>query len=451
VVERFGQDLRYVHPWKTWLIWDGRRWAEDTTAEAVRRVKMTQGALYTGTADRLKALGDASEYDVAKAERGLLVKLLNHATRWEDARAIGRSLDLVKSERGVPALPDDFNRHPFLLNVLNGTLDLKTGQLRPHQREDLLTNLAPVTFDPKAECPQWDAFLHRIMGGNQELIAYLQRVVGYALTGDVSEQCLWFFHGTGANGKSTFLVTILSMLGDYAMQAVGDLLIVKKNESHPTERADLFGKRFVSTIETEEGKRLAEALMKQMTGGDKLRARKMRQDFFEFEPTHKIILAANHKPIVRGTDYAAWRRIKMVPFTVTIPEDEKDKKLAAKLRAELSGILNWALRGCLEWAAYSLAEPDEVSQATKDYRLEQDTVERFITECCTVLPQARVKVTALYEGYGKWSGDKFTTQPQFNERLRAKGYESKRESHGYFWRGLALADSRAAEDEYEPE
>ncbi len=327
------------------MVWDGRRWAEDTTAEAVRRVKKTQGALYDATADRLRELGDAGDCDITKAERTRLVKFLNHIIKWEDARAIGRSLELARSEPDVPALPDDFNRHPFLLNVLNGTLNFRTGELGPHERADLITNL-----------PLWDTFLNRIMGGNKDLLAYLQRVVGYGLTGDVSEQCLWFFYGIGANGKSTFLFTILAMLGDYAMQGVADLLIVKHNESHPTERADLFGKRFVATVKTEEGKRLAEALMKQMTGGDRLRARKMRQDFFQFDPTHKIILAANHKPVVRGTDHAAWRRIKLVPFTVTISDEEKDKKLPAKLRAELPGILNWALRGCLEWMSRGLGE-----------------------------------------------------------------------------------------------
>jgi putative DNA primase/helicase len=278
------------------------------------------------------------------------------------------------------------------------------------------------------------------MDGNRDLITYLQRVAGYGLTGDVGEQCLFFFHGSGANGKSTLLGALLGLLGDYGMQAVNDLLIVKHNESHPTERADLFGKRFAATIETEEGKRLAEALMKQMTGGDKVRARKMRQDFFEFDPQHKIVLAANHKPTIKGTDFAVWRRIKMVPFVVTIQEEEKDKSLPEKLRAERAGILNWALRGCLDWQRHGLAEPDEVRQATAAYQAEQDTVAKFLAECCLVHPEAKVKVAALFDAYGKWSGDKYTSQPDFNDRVRAKGYESKQGTGGYyFWRGVALA------------
>jgi putative DNA primase/helicase len=452
VVERHGADLRFVHPWKTWLVWDGVRWSQDTTAEAVRRVKETLGALYDEATVRLKELPPAGKGgdDENAAERVMLLKLIRHALKWEDARAISRSLELARSEPGIPLLPGDLDRDPFLLNVLNGTLDLRKGELRPHRREDFITKLAPVRFDPQAQCPRWLKFLDRIMAGNRDLITYLQRLVGHGMTGDVSEQCLWFFHGGGANGKSTFLLTILAMLGDYAMQAVSDLLMEKKNESHPTERADLFGKRFVATIETEEGKRMAEALMKQITGGDRVRARKLYKDFFEFEPTHKIVLAANHKPAIRGTDHAAWRRIKLMPFAVTIPEEEKDKALPAKLKAELPGILNWALKGCLDWQAHGMGEPEEVMQATDLYRAEQDTVEQFLTECCVRIPEARVKVAALFETYGKWSGDKFTTQPKFNERLRAKGYASNRESSGYYWHGIGMPASQGAGDGYEP-
>jgi putative DNA primase/helicase len=442
---RHGIDLRFIHPWKAWLVWDGRRWAEDTTAEAVRRVKDTQGALYDWVADRLKELRNAGDDSMA-AQKDRLVKLLNHAIKWEDARAIGRSLELLKSEPDVPVLPYNLDLDQFLLNVLNGTLDLRTGQLRQHMREDLITKLAPVFYDPSATCLLWLKFLDRIMDGNRDLINYRQRVVGYGLTGDVSEQCLWFFYGTGANGKSTFLATLLAMHGDYGMQAVSELLMVKNHKSHPTERADLFGKRFVATIETEEGKRMAEALMKQMTGGDKVRARKMRQDFFEFAPTHKIILAANHKPSVRGTDHAAWRRIKLVPFAVTITDEEKDKALPEKLKTELSGVLAWAVRGCLDWQRNGLAEPEDVHQATDAYHSEQDSVQGFIGECCVVRPEVRVRASALLEAYHGWSGDRLMSLQAFGQRLREKGFVSKRgHGGGYFWHGIGLSQNGAGE------
>lgn len=233
VVKRHGSDLRYVHPWKTWLVWDGKRWAEDVTGEVVRRVKDTLADLYRSVLARIKELGDDEE---AVAEKNRLGKLVNHALKWEDARAITRSLELARSERGVPALPAQLDADPFLLNVLNGTIDLRTGQLRPHRREDLITKLAPVEYDEAATCPLWLKFLDRIMDSNKDLIGYLQRVVGHGLTGEVSEQCLWFFHGAGANGKSPFLGTVLAMLGDYGMQAVSELLMQKHHESHPTDR-----------------------------------------------------------------------------------------------------------------------------------------------------------------------------------------------------------------------
>jgi putative DNA primase/helicase len=298
--------------------------------------------------------------------------------------------------------------------------------------------LAPVAFDSAATCPLWLDFLNTVMDGNADLITYLQRVAGYCLTGDVSEQVLCFLHGSGANGKSTFLATLLALLGDYGMQAVSELLLLKANESHPTERADLFGKRLVATIETEEGKRMAEALMKQLTGCDKVRARKMRQDFFEFEPTHKILLAANHKPVVRGTDHGSWRRIKLVPFTVTIPDDERDKRLPAKLRAELPGILNWTLRGCLDWQKYGLGEPEEVRQATDAYRAEQDAVATFVAECCFAHPSAKATPAALYDAYTKWSGDKLMTLRSFGDRLEALGYPRDRGNGVRFHTGVGL-------------
>jgi putative DNA primase/helicase len=445
LVARHGGDLRHVHLWKTWLEYDGVRWRPDDSGEVMRRAKDTVDALYQDAAAAIKRIGKEMEQAADEGIKNALAvkltwaeKLQRWALKSEQARLLEAMLSLARSD--LPVSHDKLDADPFLFNVQNGTIDLRAGRLREHQREDFITKLAPVEYHPDATCPIWDRALLRWMGGNGDLVTYLQRVVGYGLTGDVGEQCLWFFHGTGANGKSTFLGTALAMLGDYAMQAVSDLLLVKNHEAHPTERADLFGKRFVATIETEEGKRMAEALMKQMTGGDKVRARRMRQDFFEFTPSHKIILAANHRPAVRGTDHAVWRRIKMVPFTVTIPEEEKDKALPEKLKAELPGILAWAVRGCLDWQRYGLGEPDEVRQATATYQAEQDTVQGFLAECCFVHAEARVKSAALLEAYHEWSGDRVMTAPAFRERLKDKGFSAPQRGHGgaYFWHGIGL-------------
>jgi putative DNA primase/helicase len=213
------------------------------------------------------------------------------------------------------------------LNVQNGTLDLKTGELLPHRQEDLITKLAPVDYDPAADCPRWEAFLHRVMAENNDLVRFLQRAAGYALTGDVSEHALHFLYGTGRNGKGTFLETFLAILGDYATTVDANLLVAKRNDDHPTGLTDLDGRRFVATQEVEDGRRMAEALVKKLTGGDLIKARRMRENNYEFDPVHKLFLAANHKPEIRGTDEAIWSRIMLVPFEVFIPPVERIRNL----------------------------------------------------------------------------------------------------------------------------
>jgi putative DNA primase/helicase len=448
LVERHGDDLRYCYPWRQWLVWDGRRWRLDETAAAVRRAKDTVDAMFREAADQVRKLGGALA-KAADEHKPRLQMALDNATAqltwWtksEDARRINAMLEMARSEEGIPVLPDQLDNDPFLLNVLNGTLDLRTGRLGPHRREDYLTKMCPVEYRADARCPQWEKCLARVMDDNDDLVGYLQRVTGYGLTGDVREQCLWFLHGTGANGKSTFLGTVLAMLGDYGMQAVSELLLAKRSESHPTERADLFGRRLVATIEVDEGKGWAEALMKQLTGGDKVRARWCFKDFFEFPPTWKIFLAANHKPAVRGTDHGNWRRIKLIPFTVTIPEEEQDKTLGEKLRAELPGILAWAVRGCLEWQREGLGEPEEVRRATDAYRAEQDTLGAFLEEACFVHPEAKVQASKLLEVYQEWSGDKLMTQKTFAARLEERGYVSRPgHANRKYYHGLGLPET----------
>jgi putative DNA primase/helicase len=386
------------------------------------------------------------------SDKASLKKLFNHCLKWENAGRMTACLELARSEPGIPILPAQLDSDPYLLNVLNGAIELKTGKLREHRREDYITKLAPVEYDPDAPCPLWEKSLSQWMDGNDDLVGYLQRVIGYCLTGDVNEHALWFLYGTGANGKSTFLGTLLAMLGDYGIQAVSELLMERKHEAHPTERADLFGRRFVATIETDEGKRMAEALMKQMTGGDKIRARWMKKDFFEFSTTQKIFLAANHKPVIRGTDLAVWRRIKLVPFTVTISDEEKDKYLSDKLKAELPGILAWAVRGCLEWQENGLGEPDEIRQATAAYQAEEDTLAAFLAECCQLHAELEWRASDLFAAYQRWTGDKLMTPKAFGQKLKAKGFQSTR-GHGGVrsWKGLGLLAQPESDSESMPE
>jgi putative DNA primase/helicase len=261
------------------------------------------------------------------------------------------------------------------------------------------------------------------------------------LTGDTGEQCLLILHGSGANGKSVLLEVLGSMLGAYAKQAAPDLLLAKTQDRHPTEIADLFGSRLVTAIETSEGRRLAEALVKQMTGGDKMKARFMRQDFFEFDATHKLWLATNHKPQVRGTDYAIWRRIRLIPFEVTIPKEEQVKGLAGKLLAEEApGILAWMVRGCLSWQRQGLAPPSKVTEATEAYRKEMDVLQGFLDEKCVIHPTAQATASALFKAYQSWceeAGEQAETQQSFGSRLTERGFI--REKKGTIeWYGIGL-------------
>jgi P4 family phage/plasmid primase-like protien len=438
--KKHGANLHFCHSWRAWLFWDARRWAKDGCGHVAALTKTTQQAAYLDVSSTLLAAVHAGNSKLA----GLLQARQAHLLRWGNSRGIEACMRLAESEQGIPVQPAELDRDNMLLNVMNGTLELRTGILRPHRQDDLITKLCPVEYDPSAQCPTWEHALAVWMDRNAELTKYLQTVIGYCLTGEVTEQCLWFFYGAGSNGKSTFLAIILELLGDYGIQAVAELLMAKRGDSHPTERADLYGKRFVATIETDEGKRMAESLMKQLTGGDKVRARRMRENFFEFSPTWKIFLAANHKPAIRGQDFAVWRRIKLVPFTVTISESDKDPRLLEKLKAELPGILAWAVRGCAEWQKNGLREPEEVRQATAAYQAEQDSLGRFISEICFVHPETRVLAIKLLEAYQRYSGDRSITPQTFKIRMEAKGYSTiAGHANRRFYVGLGLPEDES--------
>lgn len=433
LARRHGDDLRYCSAWRQWLTWDGRRWATDETGAVERLAKGVVREMYAEAAD------ESLSPDERKA-------LATWSLRSEEARRIRAMIDMARSEPGIPITPDQLDRDPMLLGVGNGTIDLRTGRLRPHERADLMTRMTPVEYHPDARCPTWERCLSEWMGGRTTLTDYLRRVVGYSLTGDVREQCLFFLFGGGANGKSTYLDIILALMGAYGGQAVSELLMVRHGETHPAERADLFGRRVVACVETEEGRRLAESLLKQLTGGDRIRARRLYENLWEFAPTHKLYLAANHKPVVRGSDHAIWRRIKLIPFTVTFEAAARDSTLSARLKDELPGILAWAVRGCQEWLRDGLREPEEVREATTEYRSDMDVVARYLDEQCVIHREYRVLSRDLYADYRRWAEEGRTTvltRDAFGRRLSDRGYATTRTGRdkATAWIGLRLRES----------
>ncbi len=439
LVHWHGRNLRYCHEWKRWIVWDGARWANDKTGAAARLAKDAQRRIWQEIA---LVEGSTKEDDERRQA------IAKHAARSASARAIGDMLKMAGSEPVVPVLPEEFDADPWLLNIENGTVDLRTGSLGDHRRGDLLSKIASVRYEEGADCPIWKAFLWRIMGGEKDperaerLIGFLRRAAGYCLTAKFSEKALFVAYGSGDNGKSTFLNALRDMLGDYAKQAAPDLLIAKKHESHPTEIADLAGSRFISSIETEQGKRLAESLVKWLSGGDKIKGRFMGENFFEFDPTFKMWLATNHLPNVRGTDAAIWKRIKLIPFEEHIPESEQDKGLADKLSAERPGILRWAIDGCLEWQQEGLGVPQEIAEATAHYRAEMDAVARFIEEECKVGPGHQITSAALYAAYSEWctsSGERPLSKKQFGQQLAEHGKLRSEKKGGIMqWVGIGI-------------
>ena len=415
LVERYTGEFRFCNQWKKFMIWDKNRFVKDDTGSMERMAKETIRNIFNEAA--------LVEDD---AERKKLVK---HALSSESQQHIKSMIMLAQSEEGVPIIPSELDKDDWLLNCLNGTINLKTGEMHEHRQADLITKLVPVIYEPAAECSVWLSFLDRIMGGNKDMILFLQKAVGYSLSGSTEEQCMFILHGTGANGKSTFLNTIEGMLADYAQQTPTETLMAKKSAGIPNDIARLQGTRFVTASETEQGKSFAESLIKQMTGGDRITARFLHGEFFEFVPKFKLFLATNHKPNIRGTDNGIWRRIRLIPFEVAIAKEEQDPRLMDKLRAETAGILAWAVKGCLLWQQQGLQPPEEVNAATIEYREDLDWLQAFISERCVEGKDKKVGATELYQAYKHWAserGEREYNQRVLGGRLKDKGYQSKR-------------------------
>lgn len=430
VARLHGKDLRWVEAWGSWLVWDGVRWVRDMTGEAVRR-----------TCDTIRQIGaEAATIDHHDQRKALLA----HAIKSESAGKITAALQLLRAQPGIAVTVEQLDADPWLLGCPNGTVDLRTGDLRPAARADLITKLCGVPFDAEAAAPTWEAFLAEVQP-DADVRGFLQRLAGYAATGVIREHVLPIHWGSGGNGKGVASEALLAALGDYARQIPTDLLLTRNGEAHPTERATLWGCRLAAASELPANRGLAEALVKQLTGGDTISARFMGKDFFEFRPTHTLWVSTNNKPVVRESGNGIWRRVMLIPWTVTPPAP--DTTLPARIQAELAGVLAWIVRGCLAWQAQGLAPPDAVRAATAEYRDESDVLGSFLAERTTTEPEyagatARVAAGALFKAYQAWclaGGLRPDSQTAFGRELTKRGFAAHAGGGGANFRmGLRL-------------
>ena len=430
--ERFakehGKDIRYFPAWKKWLVWNGKRWEIDEGAALVQTKGLeTIRNLY----DELLKTSDYRERN----------DIESYARVCESTK---RRETLIRNAQWIKPLhitSEDLDPDNWLLNVQNGVIEMKKTEFREHRQDDMMTKIANVEYDPNADCPLWKQFIREIMNYKSELINFLQTAAGWALTGDISEQTMFILYGSGANGKSTFLNTIMYILGDYATATPTETFMKKNGDQTTNDIARLRGIRFVTTTEAEQGRRLSEPLIKRITGNDQMMARFLYGEFFSFTPTFKIFMATNHKPVIKGTDYGIWRRIKLIPFTTRIPEEKQDKDLELKLRSEASGILNWLLEGTKRWLQERLNAPDEILNATDEYREEMDVIGNFLNDKCLIEKDLTIRIRELYKAYSDWCEDnKEHAVPErfFTLRLKEMGFQQCRTSEARYWSGVGL-------------
>jgi putative DNA primase/helicase len=438
LVHEASGKLRYVREWKAWLAWTGKRWERDDGLAAAHSAKQVSDTLWRELAE------------LPPERRGQVLAFVKTAS---SARGIESAVKLARSEPQVVVNADELNRQAYLLNVANGTLDLATAKLRPHSPADLLTHQAAVAYDENASCPNWRKFVEDVTNGDKELASFLQRSCGLALSADVSEQVLWLHYGEGRNGKSTLLNVLMELLGSYAGPAPLEMLLVRGRyaKEAETQFAALAGKRLVTTVEADSGVRFSEATVKLLTGGDTVLARRLYEDAWPVRPSWKLHVAANHKPLVKGTDEGIWRRLMLTPWVRRFEGASEDKQLKQKLMGELPGILTWCVYGFIQWREQGgLRPPASVLAATNEYRGENDVLGMWLAECCVKEPHAVAEAGALYSSYKAWSedrGESVMTGTAFGSRLEHLGFIGKRESAGQ-WRnrtvrrGLGLLDAR---------
>lgn len=413
MVQWFGRDLLYCENLGHWFVWNG---------------KYFDGRSNLAVYDYVSKTIDRIEHTVWKLKS-------------QSSARMESMVRLAKAHPEIRVMTRDLDENPLLFNANNGTIDLKTGVRHPFSRVHQISKISPINYQPEAACPLFERFIHEIMNQDEEMVRFVQKAIGYSLTGLISEHCLFILYGTGANGKTTFINIMRHIFGDYGKKIMASLLLVNKNELHPTYIADLYGARFVEAGEIDRGRQFAESFVKSITGGDTMVARRLYQETFEFNPTHKIFLATNHLPTIKGQEHGIWRRIKMMPFTVLISDDKRDPDLLQKLIQESEGILAWAVRGCLLWQKEGL-EPPRASQLLKrEYREDMDNLHDFLTEKCFIHDSVKITTKELYDAYQDFC-DTYHVSPvkqrTFGMMLRERGFRSWRTKQARGWLGLRL-------------
>ncbi len=445
LVARHGGELRHCSA-LGWLVWDGTRWAKDESGEVQRRAKETVRAIYEEAAT---AYSDDERKAIAR-----------WAIQSEARSRVDNMIAMAASDGAVSVAASVFDSDPWLLNVSNGTIDLRTGKMREHDPADLLTKLAPVEFDAETssqeQAPLWREFLGEVLP-ETEIRNFMQRLIGYSITGVIRDHVLPINYGSGRNGKGVFTNSLLHALGTYSDAVPTELLMEKRGETHPSERATLWGLRLACASETEEGRAFNVALVKQLTGGDLIKTRYMRQDWFSFWPTHKLMLSTNNRPVIRETKNAIWERVLLIPWTVVIPPERRDPELGEKLKKEAAGILKWAVEGCLLWQKEGLAPPESIRAATEEYRVAQDKTGGFFDECCVFAEGCKVSSADLLKEYERWcerNSERQVSNNTFSERVIERGgkagrfyvTDGVRNKQVRGWLGVGLCSQQQQED-----
>jgi putative DNA primase/helicase len=430
-VDLYSNQIRYCYTEKKWYYYNSMKWCVDNIGTVQKMADRAAEAMKA----ELKAYIQADEAEGTEMEKAFEKHLKNSRSNK------AKKAMLNEVEHHVPVLPAQMDKYRMALNTPSGIINLKTGAIREHNPDCYFTKITSVDYSVNAACPKWLAFLDDIFNSDKDLIRYVQKAVGYSLTGSTSEQCAFFLYGTGRNGKSTFLDVIRDVFGDYAANIQPETIMVRNSQGSAinSDIARLKGARLVTSVEPNEGVRINEGLLKQLTGDDTVTARKLYSEEFEFKPEFKLWMATNHKPIIRGTDTGIWRRIHMIPFTVAIPEEKVDKTLTHKLKAEMTAIFKWCIDGCILWQKEGLKMPKSVLDSVKQYRREMDVISAFIEENC--INEGGVQSSVLYAAYAKWAdtnNEYCMSATKFGVEL-SKQYEKVTTRRGKFYNGISLA------------